>query len=294
MSETSLGIEKLNAIFGEYLPETLVSAIRSTEAFANEVYEVTDSGGQRYFIKILNAQLSEAIEIEAEMQQRLLAHGVTTPEYLEVQHGKHVGDHDGVRFTLSRYIPGESPKSVTPELIQSLGATLAKLHEALMGTEVPPSIMQWLNLERVERDLAGYDGPMKVALQQLVEGGKVIFERGLPTTVIHGDLWLSNVFADNDKITAVFDLETAEETVRIIDLARTYTSLRFNSDYSAEEVTKQLFEGYDSVAVRPLTADERESFNLAIQYVAGACATWHAVHGTRYAEPYITLGTEAR
>lgn len=284
---------QLSAIFHEYSPEDVIKATRSTEAFANEVYDITVSDGQRYFLKLLKKQLPEVIATEAHMQKQLLAAGINTPEYLEIKPKYYVGEHRDTRFILSKYIPGTSPKTVTPALIESFGVILAKLHDSLKGIEIAPNAMQWLNLARVERDLAGYEGEVKDIVTQLVQGGKGVFDRNLPTTTIHGDLWMSNVFAKNDTITTVFDLETAENTVRLIDLARTYTSMRFNSSFSSAEIIERLTTGYNSAAIQPLTSDEQSNFNLAIGYVAGACATWHAVHGTRYRDPYISFGKEA-
>jgi homoserine kinase type II len=285
--------QQLSALFHKYSPEDVIKATRSTEAFANEVYDITVSDGKRYFLKILKKQRPEIIAIEAQMQMRLLAAGIHTPEYLEIKPQQYVGEHNGLRFILSKYLPGASPKIVTPELIRSFGATLARLHDSLQGIDITPNIMQWLSLGRVERDLSGYNGNVKEILAQLIQTGKGVFDRDLPTATIHGDLWMSNVFAKGDTITTVFDLETAENTVRLIDLARTYTSMRFNSIYSAEEIIEQLTNGYNSVATQPLTSDEQSNFNLAISYVSGACATWHAVHGTRYRDPYIAFGKEA-
>lgn len=293
MSETSLSPGQLTGIFNEYSQNDIIEATRSTEAFANEVYDVTDSGGQRFFLKILKTQLPEVVAIEVQMQQRLLAAELRTPEYVEIKLGTYVGSHDNSRFILSRYISGESPKDVTPELIESFGATLAKIHDALEGVHVPHNNMQWLNLQRVESDLGGYNGDVKPELLKLVNTGKVIFERNLPMAVTHGDLWMSNVFAEGNTITTVFDLETAEYTVRLVDLARTYTSMKFNSDLSSEQIIEVLTKGYNSVAKTPLTTEEQANFNLAIAFVAGACATWHAVHGTRYRDPYIKFGNEA-
>jgi homoserine kinase type II len=291
MNNAHLTTQQLSAIFHEYSPHNVVSAVRSTEAFANEVYDITDTQGERYFLKILKAQLPEAIATEAQMQQRLLAAGLQTPQYIEIKPGAYVGSHDGIKFILSRFIPGKSPKVVTPALIESFGATLARLHDALGGVHITASDMQWLKLERVQS--YGYTGDTKDDLATLVNTGKRIFEGDLPTAVIHGDLWMSNVFASGDTITTVFDLETAEHTVRLVDLARTYTSMKFNSNYTLKEIVAGLVVGYNSAATQPLTAGELTNVNLAIAYVAGACGTWHAVHGTRYRDPYIRFGKEA-
>jgi Ser/Thr protein kinase RdoA (MazF antagonist) len=288
-----LTVQQLTDIFHEYSPDDLVEASCSAQAFANDVYEVTDVRGRRYFLKLLRAQSPEAITTEAKMQQRLLAIDIQTPEYLEVQPGSYVGSHDDVRFIISKRVPGRPPTSVTPALIESFGVTLAKLHDAFKDVVVGTNAMQWLSLTLVEHDLDAYKGDSKDDLVDLVNAGKRIFERGLPTTVIHGDLWMSNVFARDDRITTVFDLETAEHTVQLVDLARTYTSMKFNSDYRAAEIIERLITGYNAAATKPLNSSELANFSLAIAYVAGACGTWHAVHGTRYRDPYIQMGKEA-
>lgn len=102
MSETILEREQLTDIFHEYSATDIVKATRSTEAFANEVYDVTDSEGQRFFLKILKTQLPEVVATEVQMQQRLLASGLHTPEYIEIRPGEYVGGHGDTRFILSR------------------------------------------------------------------------------------------------------------------------------------------------------------------------------------------------
>lgn len=286
-------LERLNDLFHEYSPIDVVSATTSEEAFANEVFDITTSDDQRYFLKVLKKQHADAIAHEVEMQKLLREAGISTPEYLEITPGQYVGQHETERFLLSRYIPGSSPKSVSSKLIRSFGATLARLHDALEGVSVPANDMQWLNPEKVKADVVSYDGEVRSDLDTLLEHGLPLFDQDLPRAVTHGDLWMSNVFAEDDEITTVFDLETAEEAPRIIDLARTYTSLRFNSEYTADEVLSGLVDGYNSVAKQQLTTAEVTNLNQAIAFVCGACATWHAVNGTRYRDPYIRLGKEA-
>lgn len=286
-------LDRLNSLFHEYSPNDLVSSEKNNEAFASEVFEVTDSSGESYFLKVLREQHPEAIAKEVEMQKRLKATGIGTPEYVEITPANYVGQHNDERFVLSRRIDGTSPKVVTPKLINSLGATLARLHDCFEGVAVPSNGMQWLNPTRVKSDLEPYHGDTRATIDALLDYGLPIFKQNLPTVVTHGDLWLSNVFTENDEVTTVFDLETAEDTVRIIDLARTYTSLRFNSDYSAQEVIDGLVAGYNTKAKLSITPEETTSMSRAIAFVCGACATWHAVHGTRYLEPYIKLGKEA-
>lgn len=293
VTETNLDTPGLNQLFHNYLDDELASSERNPDAFANDVYNLTDTNGHKYVMRVLKTQLPETVQMEAAMQVKLAEAGVRTPAYLELEGGGFVGMHDGTSFTLSKHIEGEVPKSASLELVADFGATLAKLHSSLEGMHIPPSKMQWFNLKNAEEDLAAYNGPLKGKLVNLIENGKRLFELDLPKSVTHGDLWLGNVFADGDRVTAVFDLETAENTYRIIDLARTYLSMRMETGRPPQELIDKLFEGYDGAAKEPLTLEERKAFNLATAYVAGVCATWNAAHDTRYAGPYVVLGEEA-
>jgi Ser/Thr protein kinase RdoA (MazF antagonist) len=293
MAETNLSTPELNQFFHSYIEEELASSERNIAAFANDVYNLTDIKGQRYVMRVLKDQLPETVQTEAIMQHKLTEAGIRTPAYIELNDGSYVGIQDGTSFTLSKYIEGEVPKTASLELVADFGATLAKLHTSLNGVSISPNKMQWFNLKNAKADFDAYDGPLKEKLTYLIGSGERLFGINLPKAVTHGDLWLGNVFAEGDKVTAVFDLETAEYTYRIIDLARTYLSMRMETGYASKDLIEHLFNGYNSVATTPLTAEERQNFGIATAYVASVCATWHAVHNTKYSGPYVGFGEEA-
>lgn len=292
MSETPLSSIELNYLFHTYSDSDLMHVELNGAAFANEVYNLTDSTGQEYVMRLLKSQDSKIVNLVAHMQIILNAVGIRTPQYLDFGDNNFVGEQNEHRFTLSIRIEGKAPTTVTPELVLDFGATLARIHNCLKGVVVPPNKMQWFNPEIAQADLDAYDGPLKNKLTMLVGKGYKLLSLGLPEAVIHGDLWLSNTFAEKDKVTAVFDFDTAQNTARIIDLARTYTSMRRESALPAAQIIDHLTNGYDSVATNLLTQIEKDNFNLAIAYVSGVLAAWHAANDRRYAGQYIEIGEE--
>ncbi len=292
MSKAPLTTPDLSELFHHYSPDELAASEKNGDAFANDAYNLRAVNGAEYVMRILKLQLPETVEREVEMQHRLAEVGIGTPHYLAFDNGKHVGEHDGLSFTLSERIAGEVPKTASLKLISSFGSTLAQFHDAIGGTEVPFSKMQWFQPKNVHEDLEKYDGQLKPEIAKLIADGEQMFRTDLPQTLIHGDLWLGNVFAEDDEVTAVFDMETAEHNYRIIDLARTYLSMRLETEYSKNEIIDKLFAGYNAVAREPLTQEEMNSFGLAISYTAGVCALWHELNGTRYAGNYLGFGEE--
>ena len=292
MPGNELGKEQLGQLFQQHADTEIVEAHRNEAAFANDVYELADANGDKYVLRVLRLQVPETVAMEADLQDRLRANGVNTPHYIKLANESYVGESDGLRFTLSQFIEGKVPKAANPQLIKSFGAVTARMHEAWEGAEIPRSKMQWLHPENAEKDLAEYEGEYGSRLNRLVGVKDQLFKLGLPEAVIHGDLWLGNVFADGDEVTAVFDLETAQNGIRILDLGRTYASMRLETELPADEIIEQLFEGYNSTASKPLTQAEKHSFGLVIAYVSGVCAIWHAAQGTEYTESYLRFGEE--
>lgn len=293
MSETSLNPSDLNQLFHIYSPNELSQVKRNTSAYANEVYNLTDSNGQSYVMRVLKIQSPDTVNLEAQMQSRLNAAGIRSPQYLEFGDNNFVGEHNGYYFTLSKYIEGSAPTTARPELVRDFGVTLARIHNCLQGLIIPPNKMQWFDPKIAQEDLDAYNGPLKDRLAMLVGKSDELLTLGLPEAVIHGDLWLSNTFAEDDKVTAVFDFETAQNTARIIDLARTHTSMRRATSLPAQQIIDLLSSGYDSTASTPLTQIEKDNFRLAIAYASGVVAAWHAAKGTRYTGTYIEIGEEA-
>ena len=292
MTKTPLTTPDLSELFHHYSPDELADSEKNGDAFANDAYNLRAANGTEFVMRILKLQLPETVEREVEMQHRLAEVGIGTPHYLTFDNGKHVGEHNGLAFTLSERIAGEVPKTASLDLIRSFGSTLAQFHDALEDTEVPFSKMQWFQTKNVHEDLEKYDGELKPGITKLIADGEQLFQTDLPQTLIHGDLWLGNVFAEGEEVTAVFDMETAEHNYRIIDLARTYLSMRLETVYTREEVIDMLFSGYDEVATKPLTQEEKNNFGLAISYTAGVCALWHDLNGTKYAGNYLGFGEE--
>lgn len=293
MSETTLDTSQLNQLFHSYSQEELTSTERNGAAFANDVYNLTAYDGQKYVMRVLKDQLPETVQLEAAMQVRLATGGINTAHYLQLPNGSFVGEENDVHFTLSKHIDGETPTSASLGLVTDFGATLAKLHTCLDGLTVTPSKMQWFDPNNAQEDLNTYEGEYKDRLASLVGKNTQLFNLELPKSVIHGDLWLGNVFAEGNRVTAVFDMETAEYTYRMIDLARTYLSMRLETQYPAQDLVDKLIEGYNSSTPAPITQQERDSFGLTIAYASGVCATWHALHNTEYTEDYLGFGETA-
>lgn len=146
------------------------------------------------------------------------------------------GTHWQALFT---YLPGRPIDRNDPALIESFGAALAELHEALRGYPMDPAphIAEYAALHQIHPAVPDPYAltSRDIGIPQLAVSDAVLARwhalldathafiagryRALPRQAIHGDLGPSNAFADGGRIAAIFDFEFAMPDARAIDVA---------------------------------------------------------------------------
>lgn len=289
-----MNIQQLTKALNLLKPGAVVDAKDITVGLANTSYLLTTDAGEKYVLRQLRMQSPASARTDAQLQARLKAVGVGTPEYAMLTTGDVVGEVDGYNFTISAHIAGSLPDRITSTLAGSFGATLAKIHRAFKDAQslVTPNAAQWLDPKNARRDIALCPAELRRRLEDKLDETEQLFTLDLPRTVIHADLFQENVFAEDDEVTVVFDLETVEYTVRLLDIARTYISFVYGG-LDPAATWAALCNGYNAAAEQPLTPEETRQFPLAVAYASVACAAWlHNNDGKEFVEPYLAIGSD--
>lgn len=287
-----MNLNELDTAFRMYKPAAIIAAEDITLGLANSSYLLTTDAGEHYVLRQLRIQSPDNARAEARIQQLVRDAGVTTPQYVRLRNGDVVGSLGDIHFTISPYIYGSQPSDLNLKLAASFGATLARIHNGLAGQQelVPAGSAQWLLAQNVEREIAACPEQLADVLRQVFATVRHLPAKDLPRAVIHGDLMPDNTFAQDDSITAVFDFETAEYTVRLLDVARTYISFAYAGELDPEALRSAILLGYDDAARQKLTAAETDDFPVAVTYVAIAAAAWLRNNGGEaYVRPYLAV-----
>lgn len=196
-----------------------------------------------------------------------------------MKNGDVVGEIDGYAFTISHIIEGQHPQVVNADLVTEFGRVLARFHNASKQLDIAGS--NWLSEPTISQEIAAVDDPaMRLRLQQMRDQVLHLFDAGLPVANIHGDICASNVFAGNGRITTVFDLETTEKTLRIVDIGRTAIDLAWEmKTTSVPDILEMLRDGYEEVD--GLTDKERDALPDAVRLAAVACSAWNYNNGSQ-------------
>jgi homoserine kinase type II len=236
----------------------------------NSNFRVTTAEGRPLFARIYEEQPVEGACAELSLVRDLARAGVPTPAPLELLAGKRIARYAEKPVALFPWIEGEMrcQRDVSADDCARLGAALASVHLAPVA-RVPEGRFGIGPLEgrldRIEREasaeLAAAAAPIRERLRQYA----TLRDPGLPSGLIHGDLFRDNVLWRGTEIAALIDFESAARGPYLYDLLVCVQAWCY-SDRFEPGLVQALASGYH--ALRPLSA--RELAAVPVEAALGA------------------------
>lgn len=198
------------------------------------------------------------------LMEHLAAKGLDCPRPVRNRAGEALGRLAGRPAVIVTFLDGYSVHHPEPAHCAALGAALAQLHVAgadfAMRRSNALSVDGWRPLFAPCADQANGVAP---GLRALIESELDFLESdwpiGLPTGVIHADLFPDNVFFIGDRISGLIDFYFACTDALAYDLAVCLNAWCFGPDHVYRPACgAALLAAYD--AARPLTPAERAAF----------------------------------
>lgn len=256
----------------------------------NTNYELTDTAGQRWFLRVYEEQGVAGARREARLLTRLNEQGVATPPPRRLQDEDgfvtSVRDKPAVLFT---FAPGEHrcQARVSGPDVFAVGEQLARIHrvaerwsEADRATLTGPSRFDIAALAERLNGLSrtSLSDEMRRDRERLSARLAELSAReqaAASIPLVHGDLFRDNVLFSSDRIW-LLDFESASRGSAAFDLAVTALAWCFGADFS-HTLFAELQRGYS--CVRELSAEERQDlpWNLRL-----ACVRFATTRMTDY------------
>jgi homoserine kinase type II len=260
---TDVAAEELAEFLAGYDVGALLACKGIAEGVENSNYLVHTERG--YFILTLYEKrvARDDLPFFLRLMQHLHARGITCPQPVHNRSGEALGVLAGRPAALVTFLDGVWMRRPQVSHCAAVGATLARFHLAgcdfAMSRKNALSVESWRRLYaaaagRADRLHPGLDETIQMELDALER----MWPRGLPTGVIHGDLFPDNVFFLDGKLSGVIDFYFACTDALAYDLAICLNAWCFEPDHSYN-VTKgrALLQAYK--AVRALSAAEQEA-----------------------------------
>jgi homoserine kinase type II len=281
---THLGAEDMAALLAPYDLGNLVSAKGIAEGVSNsnwliETARPDAAATTRHILTMYEFRIEIAdLPYFLGLLDHLAARGCPVPRSIHDAQGRLyrvVETPRGPRaLALIEFLPGVSLNEPTAGQARAVGAALATLHGA--AADYPATRANGMGLAEWQRlaQACGADGLASIdpALARIV--AKHLprlaqhWPQGLPSGVIHADLFPDNVLMQGDTVTGLIDFYFACNDILAYDLAVTHAAWCFDAGGQAfrPDLSAALLTGYESV--RPLAAAERAALPVLAQGAA--------------------------
>jgi homoserine kinase type II len=243
---------------------------------------VVETEARTIFLRVYEEQGPDGVLFEHALLAHLLAAGLPVPRPIA---GPPTGvlTVQGKPIALFEMAPGTEicQASVTPARARVVGAVLARAHRA--AASFPQRRVGRFGLDRIAERLRLIEDrgreDLRAATARLartIEGIARAMPAGLPTGVVHGDLFRDNVRWEGNAVVCVLDWESAGEGALVFDLAVALLAWCFD-DAMRWDLARALVAGYASE--RPLETIEVESLAIVAR---AACVRFATTRITDY------------
>ncbi|CAM5570495.1 homoserine kinase [Mesorhizobium sp. UC22_110] len=263
---TDVGEGDLAAFLKEYSVGDLLSYKGIAEGTENSNFLLHTTAGS--FILTLYEKRVEKADLPffLGLMDHLAKKGISCPLPVQRHDGSMIGTLAGRPAVIITFLEGMWLRKPGVAHCREVGKALAAMHLAsadfAMHRDNALAIDGWRKLWEASRARADEVEP---GLAAEVDADFADFERnwpeGLPTGIIHADLFPDNVFFLGEKLSGLIDFYFACDDFYAYDLATCLNAWCFEKDFSFN-LTKgtALLAGYQSV--RPLGAAEREALPM--------------------------------
>ncbi len=263
---TEVTDEELTAFVAEYEIGEPLSCKGIAEGIENSNYLLTAEAGT-YILTLYEKRVKRAdLPFFLGLMEHLGARNVPCPTPLKGRDGQMLRSLCGRPAVIVTFLDGMWPRRITPEHCAHLGEAMARMHLAgrdfHLGRANDLSVNGWRPLleasaARAQEVRPGLAEDLEAELDDL--GSR--WPTGLPSGVIHADLFPDNVFFRADHLSGIIDFYFACSDFFAYDLAICLNAWCFEKDGSFN-ITKarRMLTAYRKV--RDFTGDELEALPL--------------------------------
>jgi homoserine kinase type II len=255
---TEVGDAELEAFLTDYDIGQADALKGVTEGVENSNYMLTTTKGQ-FFLTLYEKRVDPRdLPFFMGLLDHLAARGINCPRPIHGRDGNTVRTLAGRPAAITTFLHGLSPRRIAVKHCAPVGEALAGLH--LAGRDFALKRANALSVRGWRPLFEGSRGHVGQELEREITAELDFFEAswptGLPSGVIHADLFNDNVFFLNERLSGLIDFYFACNDFLAYDVAVCLNAWCFESDLSFNTTKgRALLQGYDRV--RTLGADER-------------------------------------
>ena len=227
------------------------------------------SKNKKFILTIFEKRVSKnEIPFFMKLMDKLNASNLDCPKPLKNKDGKYLINLKNKTACIVSFLQGKDKKNLSPKNCYDIGKAIAHMHlctkkiklfrKNSMGVKNLNPLLKSIKFK--SKKFANIDRFLKINLDDI----KKKWPKRLPSGIIHGDLFIDNIFFKKNKLSGLIDFYFAANDYFMYEIAICINALCFDKINSKFKINKNkiknLIKGYESI--RNISLKEKKSLNI--------------------------------
>ena len=227
------------------------------------------SKNKKYILTIFEKRVSKKeIPFFMELMDELNTSKLNCPKPLKNKDGKYLINLKNKTACIVSFLQGKDKKNLNTKNCYDVGRVIAQMHlhtkkiklfrKNSMGVKNLNPLLKSIKFK--SKKFANIDKFLKINFDNI----KKKWPKKLPGGIIHGDLFIDNIFFKNNKLSGIIDFYFAANDYFMYEIAICINALCFDKINSKFKINKSkiknLIKGYESI--RNISLKEKKSLNI--------------------------------
>ena len=265
---TKISKKDISLINKKFNIENLKSFKGIKQGIENTNY-LLKSKNSKFILTIFEKRvLKKEIPFFINLMDRLSSLGVNCPKPLKNKNGKFLINIQNKTACIVSFLKGKDKKNLTPRNCYEVGSLIAQIH--MYTKKMKLSRVNSMGIKKLKplinkikfksREFNNLEKFLRINLRDINKK----WPKKLPNGIIHGDLFIDNIFFKNDKLSGIIDFYFAANDYFMYEIAICVNALCFDQTnskfYLNKKKVKSLIKGYEKI--KKLSSKEKNSLNI--------------------------------
>ncbi len=265
---TKISKKDISLISKKFNIENLKSFKGIKQGIENTNY-LLKSKNSKFILTIFEKRvLKKEIPFFINLMDRLSSLGVNCPKPLKNKNGKFLVNIQNKTACIVSFLKGKDKKNLTPRNCYEVGSLIAQIH--MYTKKMKLSRVNSMGIKKLKplidkikfksREFNNLEKFLRINLRDINKK----WPKKLPNGIIHGDLFIDNIFFKNDKLSGIIDFYFAANDYFMYEIAICVNALCFDQTnskfYLNKKKVKCLIKGYEKI--KKLSSKEKNSLNI--------------------------------
>ena len=227
------------------------------------------SKNKKFILTIFEKRVSKKeIPFFMELMDKLYTSNLNCPKPLKNKNGKYLINLKNKTACIVSFLQGKDKKNLNTKNCYDVGRVIAQMHlhtqkiklfrKNSMGVKNLNPLLKSIKFK--SKKFTNIDKFLKINFDNI----KKRWPKKLPGGIIHGDLFIDNIFFKNNKLSGIIDFYFAANDYFMYEIAICINALCFDKINSKFKINKNkiknLIKGYESI--RNISLKEKKSLNI--------------------------------